>query len=138
MTNNQPNHHKSIETGEIKTKTGEPVVSVSKFSQYSGPIPSADALESYEKVLKGCADRIVKMAENQSNHRIKIENKVINYDGIRSILGLLFAFMIVIGSLAACTYLILKEKTNAGLLVGMVPLGTVVGAFIYQKRTQKD
>lgn len=37
--------------------------------QYSGPIPHPSDFEKYEKVLKGSADRILAMAENQSIHR---------------------------------------------------------------------
>jgi uncharacterized membrane protein len=45
---------------------------------YIGPIPPPSIMEGWEKVLPGSADRILKMAEKQSAHRISIEAKVID------------------------------------------------------------
>ncbi len=41
----------------------------------SGPIPPPSMMEQYERTLPGSADRILKMAENQSEHRQWIEKK---------------------------------------------------------------
>ena len=39
-------------------------------SSWRGPLPPPSALQSYEEVLEGSADRILKMAEKQTEHRI--------------------------------------------------------------------
>lgn len=36
---------------------------------YQGPIPPPEVLEKYEKISPGFADRIVKMAEIEQEHR---------------------------------------------------------------------
>lgn len=41
----------------------------SQITLQSGPIPSADALESYERILPGLAERIVGMAEREAKER---------------------------------------------------------------------
>ncbi|HQH25465.1 MAG TPA: DUF2335 domain-containing protein [Bacteroidales bacterium] len=43
---------------------------ISSYQAYSGPVPAPEALEKYNQVIPDGADRIMKMAENQSNHRI--------------------------------------------------------------------
>ena len=52
---------------------------------YSAPLPPASEFERYERVLKGSADRIIKLAENQNAHRRFIENVVVIFDSIKSL-----------------------------------------------------
>lgn len=42
-------------------------------AQWAGPIPPPAALEHFEQVLPGGADRIVRMAEQEQSHRIECE-----------------------------------------------------------------
>lgn len=45
------------------------------LSHYQGPIPSKEEIAGWEKVLPGSADRILRMSENEQEHRHKIETK---------------------------------------------------------------
>jgi len=45
---------------------------------FSDPLPPPGALEWYNNVEPGLANRVVKMAENQSVHKISFENRAIN------------------------------------------------------------
>ncbi len=38
------------------------------FVSFSGPLPPPEVFAKYEQILSGSADRILKMAENQSTH----------------------------------------------------------------------
>lgn len=40
-------------------------------SRHSGPLPSPEQFQGYEEVLPGAADRILKMAENRENERLR-------------------------------------------------------------------
>lgn len=44
---------------------------------HSGPLPDAETLIKYDSVIPEGADRIMKMAENQQNHRISIESGLV-------------------------------------------------------------
>lgn len=44
------------------------------MQQSSGPIPPPEMLAGYERALAGAADRILRMAEVQSEHRQGLEN----------------------------------------------------------------
>jgi len=43
--------------------------------EFAGPIPPPSMMKQYEETLPGSADRILKMAENQSEHRQWMEKK---------------------------------------------------------------
>lgn len=43
---------------------------------FVGPLPHPNTLQGYEQACKGAANRIIKMAENQFQHRQNIEGKV--------------------------------------------------------------
>lgn len=105
-----------------------------EMMMYSGPIPHPALFADFEKALPGLADRVMKMSESQTKHRQKIESRVIFFDLVKSWMGLIFAFLIVIAGFAAATYLILKDKDASGLAVGIVPLGAIIGTFIWQRR----
>lgn len=60
--------------------------------EFSGPIPPPSIIEGYERVLPGSADRIITMAEKQSEHRQKMEEKMISAESRDSLLGVIFAF----------------------------------------------
>jgi len=105
-------------------------------TSFSGPLPPPEVLHGYESVLPGLADRVVKMAENQSAHRQRLESRVIWFDGVRSSLGLVFGLIIALAGIVAGTYLILGGNSTAGLASLIIPLGVIIGAFVYQKREE--
>jgi uncharacterized membrane protein len=118
----------------LQNRNGEITVE-QKF--HSGPLPSPEDLHRYNTILPGLADRIVHMAEQQSTHRQKLESRVVWFDGARIILGLVFGFAIALGGVVAGAYLILSGHSVAGLTSLLVPLGVIVGAFVYQQRKPK-
>ncbi len=106
------------------------------IESHSGPLPSPEHLESYSIIPNG-ADRIMQMAENQSKHRMELEQHVVSSQIKESQRGQLFALIISVFSL--CTSLILGlngHDTVAGVIGGstIVSLATI---FIYGKKTQK-
>ena len=109
-----------------------------QVQHYSGPLPPAVEFEKYEKVLKGSADRILKLAENQNQHRRFIEKVVVIVDSLTSMAGLIGALAIVAGGMWAGVYLIMNDKPTAGFVAMLVPLGTVAAAFLYQKYKEDD
>jgi uncharacterized membrane protein len=48
------------------------------MQSFSGPLPPPEALERYNQVLPGAAERIISMAESQHAHRQELEKKVIH------------------------------------------------------------
>lgn len=69
--------------------------SIQQITQsFSGPLPPPAALQEYERISPGLAERIVSMAESQARHRQQLERSVID-SGIKdSRLGLWFGLVI--------------------------------------------
>lgn len=120
--NNIAKNNKANLVGEIK---------VSAKSTFSGPIPPPNALEDYEVILPGSADRILTMAENQSKHRIEIESSVINSKIKQSYIGMYLGFVLALFMCGTSTFLIYSGKSIGGLATLVTAIAGLVGAFIY-------
>lgn len=115
------------EIDEIKNVVYQEFHSIARVErrlEYSGPLPHPEILDGYEKVLSGSADRILKMAEKQQDHRISIENKLVNAENQSRLLGLVAGFLIATVGLGGAVYLGYNGKTwESGIMSG----GTLVG-----------
>ena len=115
------------EIDEIKNVVYQEFHSIARVErrlEYSGPLPHPEILDGYEKVLSGSADRILKMAEKQLDHRISNENKLVDAENQSRLLGLIAGFLIATLGLAGSVYLGSNGKTWAsGILSG----GTLAG-----------
>lgn len=52
-------------------------LSIAHSSSFRGPLPPPSVLSEYNQVVDNGAERIMKMAENQSTHRIELEKLAI-------------------------------------------------------------
>lgn len=87
--------------------------------------------------MPGAADRIIKMAERQSGHRQHIESFVVKFDELKSLLGLAFAFLIVLAAFVTGAYTALQGRPLFGGVISLAGLAAVVGPFIYQRRRER-
>jgi len=100
---------------------------------YRGPLPSPETLNQYSTIIPNGADRIMKMAEKQLEHRINMENKVIGGQLLQSNIGQFLAFLIGIASLVTAAYCIINGHEWPGSLLGIGGLTGLVTAFIKGK-----
>jgi len=84
----------------------------------SGPLPSPDVLRAFDDVVPGDADRIIKMAEEQSLHRKQLERKVIDSDISRSRWGQILGFVIAIVGLVVAAVVAVYGSAIAGGVIG--------------------
>lgn len=104
---------------------------------FHGPIPSPAVLEAYEKLVPGAAERILRMAENQANHRQTIEKIVVKSGSRDSLWGIIVAAVIAVCAFAWSTYA-LSIGLTAGAITGILAtISGFVGAFIYGKRSTR-
>lgn len=102
-------------------------------TSFSGPLPHPSILKGYEEVLKGSAERIFKMAENQSAHRQEIEKTVIASQMKQSERGQNYGLGIGIFGLIIGTILTFYGfSTVAGVLFATTILG-LVSVFVIGK-----
>ena len=89
---------------------------------YSGPIPPASEMAKYEEICQGAANRILTVMEQQIQHRHKIEFLVIKSSLRDQLLGVVFAFILSMMTLAIGWYCIYTDKNILGTLLAELAL----------------
>lgn len=112
------------------------VVHQSSVQSFSGPIPHPDILRQFNEVVPGSAERIIKMAEDQSTHRKELERKVIDSDIERSKWGQILGFVIAIAGLIVSAVVAIYGSALAGGIIGVGTLASLVGVFMYGSKTR--
>jgi len=107
-------------------------------SIHSGPIPSPEALQKYNEIIPEGAHRIMKMAENQSEHRISIEKTVIKSQINQSKLGQILAFIVALVCLFVSWDLAKSGHEAVASIVGGATIIGLVTTFIYGKRKSNE
>lgn len=104
---------------------------------YQGILPHPEHLAKLNEIIPNGADRILILTENQSNHRINIESKVISSQIRQSATGQWMAFALVIMAFGL-TYLlaISGHDVVAGTIAGTTIVG-LAATFLYGKLGQK-
>lgn len=101
---------------------------------FAGPLPPPTLFAEYDRIVPGGAERLLKMAENQSEHRQLLEKSVIKSDIKKSYLGVIFGFLIGMTGLCLSGYVILHGHDLAGSALGGTSLISLVSVFVYGKR----
>lgn len=101
---------------------------------YSGPLPAPEDFMKYKSVLSDAPERILRMAEKQTDHRIESEQKIIHIKGRESLIGQCAGFIISICSLVVACILGLNGHD---WLAGVIPTSVAGLAAIFVLRKKK-
>ena len=132
MNQKQDNNSPSQQNKEIK----KGIIAARASYSFSGPLPPPELMEKYEKVSKGAAHRIIKMAEGQSNHRQKIEKDVIKSNIFNEKMGMFLAAGLTAIFITAGTVLIILDKSVAGYISLFGPSGFHAYNYIMKKKEE--
>lgn len=108
--------------------------------QFSGPLPHPQILAQYDKIIPGCANKIISAWEEQAKHRQDLERKVISADIRQSYLGLFLGFIIAIAAIGAGTFLAYIGRPAEGIAAIISALVGLIGAYgwgSYQRRKER-
>jgi len=94
---------------------------------FSGPLPPPELLDRYEKVVPGTAERILRMAEKEQDHRHNLEASL----PALARQGQLFGFVLGLSGIIGGVVLVAMGRSLAGFGVFLVSLGSLVGAYMY-------
>jgi len=126
------------------TPRGSAHLTVSKTTEFHGPLPPPSVLAEYDRVKSGLAERIVAMAEQQAQHRKEMEREVLaaqivdaKADRSERRFGQVFAFCIALVCFIAGTYTATHGAPWPGALLGGTGVTGIVLAFLNQRRTEK-
>ena len=99
----------------------------------TSPIPPPEQLAQYEQVVPGSADRLIRMAEEQSAARIYL----MKAQGRQSDRTQWLAFILAIWFLAGSVWITLGGFPIAGGILGGLTIGGIIAVFITGKALQK-
>lgn len=123
---------------ENKKEEVKEAIMVIRSETYSGPIPPPRALAEYEQIQPGAADRILKMAEKQQDHRMSLEKQAVLGQLQQSKRGQLFGFIIVFVCVAVAicfaSFFQMYDFAKTFLTVTMLSLAAL---FVYGKYEMK-
>ena len=105
--------------------SGDEKIAVQIKDDFDSPIPHPEIIAGYEKICPGAADRILRMAEKQSDHRILQEHKFMRILNIGQILGQIFCFLITGAALWGSMNLLFEGKRLDGF-VALVAAGVPI------------
>lgn len=100
---------------------------------FSGPLPPPEDFAKYEERLPGSADRILKMAEKQMEHRIETERKIIGYKIKAGKTGQILGFVLVLVCLISSLILGLNGHDTLAKWIGVTTVFCVAVVFVLNK-----
>lgn len=102
---------------------------------FSGPIPPPEIFAGYDRALPNGADRVMKMAEREQEHRHKMEDTIVRKESFEKRAGLIFAFTLSTLALGVSAYLLIcTEKSGQGLTIFILEFVGIAGAFLGARR----
>ena len=133
-SDDQPN---SGQTEFVRSDADTPDLQIQETTfAWQGPLPPPRALQAYDEVIPGAADRILKMAENQAAHRIQMERIAIQSEVRSSVWGLTAGFLLSAAVIGGGIYLIATGHDWAGSMLIGFDLATLAGIFVYGTRSR--
>jgi uncharacterized membrane protein len=98
------------------------------------PWPPPDIVERYESILPGSAERLIRLVEQEAEHRRALEVKQINSEINETRIGQWMAFLIGVFTIAAGAYTALQGAEWPGALMGSGGVIGLVAVFIYGRK----
>lgn len=124
--------------GMSPKKREELVKSVISIKFRSSPFPPFEELQEYEKLHPGCSKLIFEAFENQSAHRLKIEDKVITSQQNQSKTGQFMAFATALAVLGVAGWLTINNHDTVGGILGGFDIVGLATVFIIGNRQQSE
>ncbi|BDF77844.1 DUF2335 domain-containing protein [Pyramidobacter piscolens] len=104
----------------------------------SGPLPSAIEMRGYASISPDLPERIVAMAEQQAEHRQRLENKVVEGQLRNQRLGTLCACALGVCGIVGGTVTSIYGPWYNGLASWILAFGSLLWAFIYGTKSNRE
>lgn len=98
--------------------------------QFAGPIPHPETLRQYNEILPGAADRILAMAENESEHQKSMDKNAMDLKSRENKRGQYLAMATVIVAFSAATACAYMGSQAAAAIIGGTTVVGLVTVFI--------
>jgi len=126
-------------TAQAPTRRSEVQTSTTVFeaSMWQGPLPPPQQLERFNEIVPGAADRLIRMAEKQQDHRIETEKLVIKSQLTQSGRGQIFGLVIGLSGMALAAFLGYLDMAGPAAAVGAATVTGLAIAFIHGKAQER-
>lgn len=104
---------------------------------FSGPLPPPNVLKGYEDIQPGFANRIITMAESQSQHRQDLEQSIVKSNIRNEKQGMWMSFLLTLFLMSTGFYLIYLDKETAAYFAIFGPVLFHATNYIYNKRREE-
>jgi len=105
---------------------------------HRGPLPAPESLAHYEEICPGAADRIIKMAESNMEHRQSMEKTLVRSEyGLRS-RGQWLAIIALFAMLSVIAFTFWIGQPIAGSVLGSATLIAVTGMFLGRSKPASE
>lgn len=105
---------------------------------YSGPLPHPEALARYDEIVPGSAERIIRMAEKEMEHRHENETRLSKNVIRTTFTSIVFAFISVIILSGLVFYSLYKGFDTVAASIAVGSIAAVAGVFIFFKAKRKE
>ena len=137
MSSLERRHARKMKREEQKKQAVSIQQTKQELSIHSGPLPAPEQLIKYNEATPNAADRIIKMAEKQLEHRKHIEEMAVSAQVRNSTIGILCGFTIGMTTVLCGTALMWHGNSLAGFGSVLAGLASLVGVFLYKKEPSK-
>jgi uncharacterized membrane protein len=110
------------------------IQAVSKRVSYSGPLPATNEFAAYEKALPGTVERLVAMAEKQSKHRRKMDEKIVDKSLRLNSVGQIISFTISVLALGAVCLCVVLSQPGASIAPALIAIPSILSVIFNRKR----
>jgi uncharacterized membrane protein len=107
-------------------------------SSFTGILPPPDILIHYNEAVPDAAERIIKMAEKQQDHRIELEKKAIRGQIIQSQTGQIMAGVLGLCGICGGIFLLFNDKDIGGFTALIGTISALVGVFLKSQKNQRE
>lgn len=103
---------------------------------WQAPLPPPSVLDDFNRVVPGCAERIISAWEVESQHRREIERREQRSYYQDALVSKTYALVFVLAALALSAWAVEKNQSWVGVLLGAGTIVSVVLAFIRGRKTK--
>lgn len=104
---------------------------------HSGPLPDAETLENYARIIPNGAERVMAMAEKEQNFRHGYTDKISKRQLNQISRGQFFGFLLALVGIGGGILLAYLGKETTGLTTIITSIVALVGAFLYGQNQSK-
>lgn len=121
---------------EVSTFAQE--VLVAEQELFLGPLPHPKHLAAYKEISPDIPERIVRMAEDQSEHRRKLESAIVESNLKLEVRGQMFGFVIAMSAVIGGVYLMANGQSLEGAATTISAVAGLVGLFFWVRHERKQ